>query len=116
MNETGVCPQTGYTCQTLVSLRDHIESKFAAQDKALDLHERALELRLRTLNEYRDQAKAEAARYATLVEVAALREQIDGLRLSRAELAGKAGANQVIVAQMIALAALVASLLGLFMG
>jgi ParB-like chromosome segregation protein Spo0J len=86
-----LCPQTGTPCVTLVSLKEHIESKLAAQDKALVLQERALEARL-----------------------SALQREVDGLMLSRAELAGKANGTQVVIAQLIALAALVISAVGLF--
>jgi len=66
-------------------LRDYIDTRFTALEKAILLAERNNEIRLEGLNEWRGQSKDQMSTYATKIEVDTLKESVNTLRLERAE-------------------------------
>jgi len=106
-------------------IEDMIDTKFDAQEKAVNVAYSASEKRLDGMNEFRktleDQngtfvSNAELEVYKTMIRQDLLRisSEINSLNLSRAEIAGKASQGQVIFALIIGIASLVISLIKLF--
>ena len=123
-----------------VSLRDYVDARIAALEKATQVATAALDLRLAAMNEFRASMSDIANRSATRVEFDQMRErmnqfalasdidnvnarittlmnQIDddirSLRESRAVLEGKASQSSVMWAILLALAGLLLSAIGL---
>lgn len=81
-----------------VTLREFVEAKFEAIDKALMTATGVLEARLEHLNELRGNVITKTE-YEAKHE--ALRTEIESLKLSRAELAGKASQTAMITTLLI---------------
>jgi hypothetical protein len=97
-----------------VPLREHLESKIIALEKASEEAKKTLERRLEGMNEFRAQLKDQAQTFITRSEYCARNEKIDGAiqRFSDhvAEEKGKASQTSVIVSIVIAVAGLVLAL------
>ena len=108
-----------------VSLKEYMDSRFTAQEQATRVAYAAMESRLEGMNEFRASMSDMTSRtvtrpefdllrdrmngFASCVELDAMKDDIRGLRESRAELAGKASQQSVNVALLF-------SVLGLLMG
>jgi hypothetical protein len=97
----------------VVSLREYIEDKFCLIEKATDLANRNLEIRLEGLNEWRQQNQNERNMFLSKDVYESkhenLRKQVEDLKLNRALLEGKASQQSVFWAYLI-------SGIGLLMG
>ena len=104
----------------IVSLRDYIDSKFHAMEKAVDVAQKANEYRLESMNNFRDQLREQASNMVTRAEFRATtvttEKDISFLRESRAELAGKASMNAVYAAFMMTAISLLIALVALIRG
>jgi hypothetical protein len=113
-----------------VTLRDYIEAKLAASEKALELASHTMDKRLDGMNEFRETLREQAARFVTRDEVAlqmarmtdfasaeraAMKEQLAGLQTFRDQLEGKASASAVYISYGLALLGLVLSIVGLLL-
>lgn len=110
-----------------ISLRDYMESKFVALEKALDLAYRQMETRLEGMNEFRQSLRDQSQTFVIRSEFGVFKEKVDldlnnickeikDLQLSRAELSGKATQNSVNNTMIIAIIGLVIGILGIVMG
>lgn len=94
-----------------VSLREYIESRLDAIEKATTLAYDSMNKRLEGMNEFRDALKDQTGKFATRDEVKLvvdrLGEDVRGLRESKANLEGKASQQSVVAAQLLALIGIV---------
>jgi hypothetical protein len=90
-----------------VSLKEHVESRLMALEKATVLAARTLEKRLEGMNEFRDALKNQAGLFATRsevqIQVEKLGEDIKILREYKAALEGKASQLYVTMTLIIAI-------------
>jgi len=124
--EGTLMPTTAHSAE-YVSLRDYIDTRFAAVDKASNLALGTLETRLTSMNEFRGELKDQATTFATKTEVQLLRdaafthvtkaefiiwkdridEDIRSLRESRSLLEGKASQSSVNISLLIGIIGLI---------
>ena len=97
-----------------IPIRDYFEMRIEALEKQTALTATQLDRRLSSMNEFRDQLKEQAAGFFTRAEhdlfMKKVEENIQSLRESRAELAGKASQNAVNLALAISVVGAVAGL------
>lgn len=103
----------GFTYRDGVSLREYLESRISAIEKASDLAAKLLDVRLESMNEFRAAMKDQSSQFINRNEYEARRQTVDGdirtLREYKAALEGKAS-------QFFAIITLVVALLSLFIG
>lgn len=89
-----------------VTLREYVETKLAANQRALDLAHSAMERRLNGMNEFRDTLRDQASRFVTREEVDLridrLTEQIREIKSFMDRLTGKADTKALYVSYVIA--------------
>jgi ABC-type uncharacterized transport system involved in gliding motility auxiliary subunit len=124
-----------YVDSSYVTLREYLEAliknlelrmeeHFTAQDKAQLLYSLAQEKRLDSMNEFRESLKDQTKSFVTQSQHEALahivdrdiknnREEIESLKLSRAEIAGKASQNALYISYAISLLALLTGIIGI---
>jgi len=98
-----------------VSLLYHLEARLEAMEKAVGMANKALDIRLEHMNEFRDQIERERKEYVRRIEFDMEARKVRDLELSRAELAGKASQASVNVALIMAIAGLIVGALGIFL-
>lgn len=102
-----------------VSLKEHIEVRIRALEKATEIAASQMEKRLDGMNEFRQQLKDQEATYLTRTEYQTARGAVErDIRMlldSKATLDGKASQQALNVATVISIAALVMALLGLLL-
>lgn len=102
-----------------ITLREYLDSKIQAIDKATILALSALEKRLESMNEFRDQLKDQASRFITREElnqaVKPLDTNIEMLREAKANFEGKASQSSVYFSMGIAVLGLIIGLIGLYL-
>ena len=95
----------------IVTLREYVEEKFAAQEKATEFFQRMLDDRLEGMNEFRADLRRQAAdlitRREVMVFIDRLIEDIRSLRESRANAEGKASQLSVYITFLFALLGLI---------
>jgi len=100
-----------------VSLKEHIESRLKALEDAGIKSERLLDVRLASMNEFREALKDQSAKFFTLASHEAYQKAVDAdlrvLRESRALLEGKASQSTVNVALLLATVSALTGLIGL---
>ena len=100
-----------------VTLKEQIDTRITALEKATEIAANAMERRLEGMNEFRDQLKDQASRFVTRdemdIQVGVNREAISDLRTFKDRLEGKASAQSVYIAYAFALVSLVLSVIGL---
>ena len=91
--------------------------RFNGQDKAIGIANSAMDKRLESMNEFRSQLKDQTGTFLTREAYDArhqiLQNQVDDLRLSKAELSGKASQSAVNVSMWIAILGILLSVAGL---
>lgn len=107
-----------YLDRRLEDLEKRLCDRFEMQNTALDKAEQRMNERLEGMNEFRDAMKDQASTYVTediySARHEALRESINDLKLSRAELKGKANQNAVVIAYIITAISIILSLINMF--
>lgn len=102
---------------TRVSLREHIESRLAALEKATDLAAKALEKRLEGMNEFREALNNQASQFMTRREMTVIKDafvkDIRELREFKAALEGKASQTSVIITLVISILGLLVAIISL---
>lgn len=105
--------------KNVVSLREYIEEKFMAAEKANTLFMDRLDDRLESMNQFREDLRRQAAAFLTRAEFdtshARIVEDIRSLRESRAALEGRASQLSVQITFLLALAGLAVSLAALLL-
>ena len=100
-----------------VPLRDYFESRLHAIEKGIELADSKMQMRLQSMNEFRDALKDQAAEFVTDSEVCAkfdaIENRIKTLEISRAELSGKANQSTAMWAFGMGIAGMLISLIGL---
>ena len=91
--------------------KDSMERRMLDAEKAVESARVSMEKRLDGMNEFRDTLQDQAARFITRTEHEQVQHDINDLKQSRAELAGKASQQSVNIAQAMAAASLLAFLL-----
>ena len=110
-----------------ISLRDYIDTRITAMEKAVDVATTNLELRLSSLNEIRDALRDRDTTFTTKVEFNAVNDKIYGLieqlqsdarslRESRAEMVGKADQEVVNRVLLISVVGIILSIVGILLG
>ena len=101
------------------SLREHIDVRFVAEDKAKELAAHALNLKLEHMNEFRGQLKDQCSTFITREEHEILQTRIDNdireLRESKATLEGKASQSTVNITLAVAIMGLIIAVAGLIL-
>ena len=108
-----------------VSLKEYFSSQLCALRKQYDERFRVLELstkeakadmdkRLEGMNEFRQQLKDQSATFIARPEHEAVLKEIQGLRESRAELAGKADQSQVLWSLIMSVVGIVIGVIAVF--
>jgi len=99
-------PPGGISQEEYLTYKQYVEAKFNAIDKSTTVALGNLEKRLEGINEFRGQLKDQQGTLITRIEVdgqlAAIRENIRNLELSKAELEGKATQTSVFITQLLA--------------
>lgn len=121
-NTDGFAMQENITHMTprnnLVSLKEYIDTRFEAMEKAVTIANATMDKRLEGMNEFRSSLKDASALYFTRAEHQAYLEKVDAdirvLRESKAALEGKASAKSVIFATIIAVIGITLSVASLF--
>jgi hypothetical protein len=102
-----------------VSLREFIEAKFVALEKATDDARSQMEKRLDGMNEFRETLRDQAAKFVTRDELDLHMNKVDAvlkdLQTTRSELKGKAEQQTVTQTTILALLALFLAGLALWM-
>ena len=100
-----------------VPLKEHIESRLGALEKATSLAANNMERRLESMNEFRQQLREQAATFVSKTEYDSkhqlLIDKISDLRESRAELAGKASQKSVVITLIVAILSILISLISI---
>ncbi len=100
-----------------VSLRDHMEEKFIAVEKQTNLLAEGMNLRLESMNQFREDLRKQAISFQTRVEfqmvIDRVQEDIRSLRESRALLEGRASQLSVNITFLFALAGLLLAMMNL---
>jgi len=100
-----------------VSLREYLESRIAAVEKAIEVANQAMQARLAAMNEFRDTLKDQAGRFVTRDELDSkvynLNEQLKSLQYFKAQLEGKASQTQANIILLISVVSLAVSVIGL---
>jgi hypothetical protein len=123
-------PRGGQKCDTLVSLKEYIETRMMAQQAAIDMAKELMEARLNraevdidrrldVLNHLRSDVLSKTefvSAHAALTsefhaEAAGLRAEVAGLKEWKAEQRGKASINSVYLSYALALVSLVIALI-----
>ena len=86
-----------------ISLHEYFEMRFRNMEIATDKAYQSMERRLESMNEFRAQLKDQNAQFVTKEEHQRILDDIQILRESRAELAGKASQKSVNAALMFSL-------------
>jgi hypothetical protein len=101
----------------IVSLRDFVEEKFKAVDKATTLMQENIDTRMEANNQWRDESKQRTALMVTREEFmqtnARVAEDIRYLRESKATLEGKASQSSVFIGYLISAIAILISLMSM---
>ena len=110
-------PRTTFTQADGVTLKEYVDTRLAALEKATELAANALRERLATMNEFRDTLRDQAGQFVTRKE---LDLKLNGLAKETAELRqfrdrqeGMASQRSVNAATLIAVAGLILSIIGL---
>jgi hypothetical protein len=90
-----------------------IVSKAEAAERALELAKENLSIRLEGMNQFRAQLDKQAATFITRAEHNVVEREIQSLRESRAELAGKADQKTVNTALILSVCSLIIGILAL---
>jgi hypothetical protein len=85
------------------------DERFSSQQTQMETATKVINAKLEGMNEWRQQSKEREAHFITRDEHESFRKEIESLKLSRAELEGKASQMSVIIALLI-------SVLGLIIG
>lgn len=100
-----------------VSLKEYLESRINGVEKATTVAAASMEKRLESMNEFRSQLKDQTATFLTKeyyeMNHKVVQDQVDVLRLSKAELAGKASQSSVTVAFIISAIGIIFSIISL---
>jgi hypothetical protein len=108
-----------FFCQRLDDLEEKIQVIFDMNKVSIDKSEQKLDLRLGTMNEFREQLKDQASRFVTRNEMEALIERINlsikNLELNRAVLEGKASQQALNVTLAVSFLSLLIGLIGLLL-
>ena len=106
------------TASEVVTLKEYIETRMAALEKATCLAAEALERRLESMNEFREALKNQSGTFVTRSELDAVKDKYEGqlgsLLKSRDETAGKASQSSVNINLVLAIAALALAAIALF--
>lgn len=135
MPPTSKPASTNYVDIQYVSLKEHFEailrsmekaldSRFEAQEKAIRVANEASDKRLDSMNEFRATLSDQNKTFATCTEINAFRDMmklelekrdadIESLKLTRAELAGKATQSQVSIAMILSTIGLLVGIVGI---
>jgi len=97
-----------------VTLTEHFDERFRAQEKALELAYASMEKRLDGMNEFRQALRDQNSLFVNRAEHDALVADIRGLREFRAGLEGVASAKSVYIAFAISVLSLAFSLVHWF--
>jgi hypothetical protein len=96
-----------------ISLREYVDLRFAANEKAIQLATDALNHRLEGMNEFRDEMSKDKIAYMTKesfeVKHNEITKQVDELRLNRANLEGKASQMSVVIAYIFTVLGIIVS-------
>ena len=103
--------------RTIVSLRDYVDVRLTAIEKAHELSCAATDKRLASMNEFRNALKDQAAQMATRIELEAAEDKIElelrPLRDFKAAIEAKASQQSVNLALLISLAGLALTIINL---
>ena len=101
-----------------VPLREHVEARIVALEKATEVATKAMDVRLAGMNEFRDTLKDQAAKFITRSEVETLLrpicEDVRNLRKLADQAEGKASWNSVLLAGIGAIIGIVIGLVRIF--
>ena len=113
-------PKETFTHKDGISLKDYFESRLSDINKATELANKNLEVRLDSLNEWRMQNKDERSLYMPRKEYQAYQKvlinDIEELKVAKARAEGKASMNAVYFGYALAIISLIISLLRWFFG
>ena len=113
-----------------VSLKEHFEMRFDALDKALDLAQKTNDIRLASMNEFREAMNDQSGKFITRIEADAHREKsVAELRLDMSSICaevkilnaymnneqGKATQSSVNIAYIIAAIGVILSVIGILL-
>jgi hypothetical protein len=111
-----------FTAQDGVTLKEYFESRLAAIEKAVGIAHQSMEARLLSMNEFRASLRDQSMMFVTKAEHDALCDRVDrldkevqGLRESRAELAGKASQSSVDNAKIMAFVGIGIGIVGILL-
>jgi len=100
-----------------ISLREYIDLRFCEIDKSTRLALQSLDKRLDGMNEFRNTLKDQTALFMTKDYYEArhteLAKQVEDLKLSRAELQGKANVNSLYVAYLFSVISLLLGIINI---
>ena len=101
----------------VVSLKEHIESRFAAIEKAIEIALAALDKRLDGMNEIREAMRDQSGYFISRKEVELQLDKISAditaLKEYRAEAKGKASMLSVAISALLGIAGIVIGVIGL---
>ncbi len=103
------------TEREVVTMRDYIDTKIEALEKATTLAKETMERRLEGMNEFRDALKDQNTTFITRAEYENLCKEVQELRESRAELSGKADQKSVNTTFIIAILGVVTAFVGILL-
>lgn len=106
-----------YIDMRFAELNNFLKSKFFSLEQANSLAQDNLNIRLESMNEFRNQMKDQTSNFVTRKEIKLSLDKIEGdiriLRESYAEAKGKASQNSVLFAYVIAFTGIAIAVIGL---
>jgi hypothetical protein len=107
----------GYKTNTIVSLRDYVDTRLLSLEKATESARVAMERRLDGMNEFRDALRDQASLMITrremMSELDPIKRELQDSRDFRVTLQAKASQQSVYITLLIALASLVINIVKL---
>jgi len=102
-----------------VSLKEHIETRLSAIEKAVEVANTAMQVRLTGMNEFRDTLRDQASRFVTRSELEIKLDSINArlteLAKYRDQMEGKASATQANIATLFSILGLIIAIISLLM-
>ena len=113
------CPVKEILEREIKAVCHKVDLNFRLNEVALQKAERIMDARLESMNEFREQLRAQASMFVTRdaadIRHSEIQRQVDDLRLAKAALDGKASAMSVWIAYGFALFGLLLSVVSLLM-
>jgi hypothetical protein len=118
MTPSNTTPKKEFNYADGVTLREFLEARLDAMDKAVSVSRATMETRLEGMNEFRNTLRDQAGHFITRQELAVMlskiHSDIDDLKTYRDTMQGKASQSSVMIALIFAVISAVIGIINMF--